>query len=1007
MNREERLNEIHQRFLAMGLGVESPELIDEVAVPDIMGYGTTIDEKITSLNGLRELIARQQEQSAGMQLSYSYIPVLRRVFADGKAAAYADDLQLTLTVGDMVVPLLLRFTITYAWSAGQWKAIHWHASKPENVQSDVDTFGIEEWKQKANELEKLVVERTADLVAKNRELEIEAALERVRTVAMAISKAEDMLTVCRTISAQLALLNLQDIRNVQTAIIYENKGTYVNYEFYTKHDKTLITEVDYRLHPMTKAFVTQMLGGPEEFFFRSLTGNELKDWFEHQKTTNQFVDTYLAEASSLNYYWYSLGPVALGISTYNPLSEQEIGLIKRFRNVFQLTYRRYLDIALAEAQAREATIEAALERVRARTMAMHSSDEFGGVAVLLFEQIKQLGVLTYASGFNIWDKDHQHVVSFMCNPTGEINPPFEKPIHTYEQHQRIYEAWASKKSFLEDDLTGEALKKHYQFLWSFPLLDEAFRKSEAAGIKTPERQVHNIAFFSSGYLLFITEEPCPAFHPIFERFANVFDLTYTRFNDLKQAEAQAREAQIEAALERVRSRTLAMQKSTELAETAAVLFKQLIDLGIAPNRLFIGIINGESGDMEAWATNEDGSKVETSFVLKVSRNSSVQKMYAGWQQQKKSIIIDMQGKELEDYLHYLGEVLRVPFKGGLQQKRRVQYIAYFGQGLIGIAAPDEQPASTLALLERFAAVFNLTYTRFNDLQLAEAHAVQAELDLIALKTAKKRAEDALTELKSTQKQLIQAEKMASLGELTAGIAHEIQNPLNFVNNFSEVSIEMLDELNQEMAMGNYEEVKAIVEDIKQNLGKINHHGKRADSIVKGMLQHSRISSGRKEPTDINVLINEYIRLSYHGLRAKDQSFNVTIQTDFDSNIRKINLISQDIGRVVLNVLNNAFYAVQQKQKQTVGMDYEPTVCIKTQKMDNASIIRVTDNGTGIPEAIRTKVFQPFFTTKPTGQGTGLGLSLSYDIVTKGHGGILEVDSKEGEGSVFTITLPYT
>ncbi len=316
--------------------------------------------------------------------------------------------------------------------------------------------------------------------------------------------------------------------------------------------------------------------------------------------------------------------------------------------------------------------------------------------------------------------------------------------------------------------------------------------------------------------------------------------------------------------------------------------------------------------------------------------------------------------------------------------------------------------------------------------------LEETIDELELK--RKAVEDTLSELKSTQKQLIQAEKMASLGELTAGIAHEIQNPLNFVNNFAEVSIELVDELKQESAVDGQQLVlkaepegsavggQQILDDIRENLQKINHHGKRADAIVKGMLQHSRSSTGQKEPTDINVLADEYLRLAYHGLRAKDKDFNATMKTDFDESIGTINIIPQDIGRVILNLITNAFYAVDEKKKKlasdlsglktlTSQKNYEPTVTVSTKRslsLEGESLSRsigsrgevlisVKDNGNGIPASVLDKIFQPFFTTKPTGQGTGLGLSLSYDIV-KAHGGELKVESHENEGAEFIIRL---
>ncbi|MFZ1799037.1 MAG: ATP-binding protein [Chitinophagaceae bacterium] len=271
--------------------------------------------------------------------------------------------------------------------------------------------------------------------------------------------------------------------------------------------------------------------------------------------------------------------------------------------------------------------------------------------------------------------------------------------------------------------------------------------------------------------------------------------------------------------------------------------------------------------------------------------------------------------------------------------------------------------------------------------------------------ANKILESTLSNLKSTQAQLIQSEKMASLGELTAGIAHEIQNPLNFVNNFSEVNKELLVELNDEIEKGNYDDAKAITKDVIDNEEKINHHGKRAGDIVKGMLQHSQTSKGQNEATDINALADEYLRLAYHGLKAKDKSFNATLKNDFDESIGKINIIPQDMGRVLLNLITNAFYAVDEKKK--AGKEnYDPTVSVSTKKIINTIEIKVADNGNGIPPSIKEKIFQPFFTTKPTGQGTGLGLSLAYDIV-KAHGGELKVESKEVEGTTFKIIMPIT
>jgi len=345
------------------------------------------------------------------------------------------------------------------------------------------------------------------------------------------------------------------------------------------------------------------------------------------------------------------------------------------------------------------------------------------------------------------------------------------------------------------------------------------------------------------------------------------------------------------------------------------------------------------------------------------------------------------GKSLQDSLNnaYVNKLIQVQ-NTGFQERLRLKKIA------------DDQAAFQ------------------NKLKMTGLIVVLAIIFIIALllyrnnrqkKKMNKVLKQTLSDLKGTQAQLIQAEKMASLGELTAGIAHEIQNPLNFVNNFSEVSTELLEEMREEIENGNFEEVKVISSDLNQNLEKILTHGRRADGIVKGMLQHSRGSSGQKEPTDINALADEYLRLSYHGLRARDKSFTSDFKLEADETLPEVNVVPQDIGRVLLNLINNAFYAVSEKAKQN-GNGYKPSVIVSTSSVtspsgDSGVEIRVKDNGNGIPDEVKEKIFQPFFTTKPTGQGTGLGLSMSYDIV-KAHGGKLTVESKDGQGTEFTVQL---
>ncbi|MEO7486734.1 MAG: ATP-binding protein, partial [Ferruginibacter sp.] len=318
-----------------------------------------------------------------------------------------------------------------------------------------------------------------------------------------------------------------------------------------------------------------------------------------------------------------------------------------------------------------------------------------------------------------------------------------------------------------------------------------------------------------------------------------------------------------------------------------------------------------------------------------------------------------------------------------QKSKQVQAINFREQTLAQVAEQEkiqmQNKIRTYAMLAGIVFFMLIAFVLYRNSRSRKNANDLLQHKNVEIEQQKKNVEQTLTELKSTQAQLIQSEKMASLGELTAGIAHEIQNPLNFVNNFSDVNTELIDELQEELKAGKINDAITISNDIKENEQKINHHGKRADAIVKGMLQHSQSSTGQKEPTDINALCDEYLRLSYHGLRAKDKTFNADFKTDFDDTISKINIVPQDIGRVLLNLYNNAFYAVNERKK-TARDDYKPLVLIETKEVNNSVEIKVRDNGNGIPQNIADKIFQPFFTTKPTGQGTGLGLSLSYDII---------------------------
>ncbi|HRH51133.1 MAG TPA: ATP-binding protein [Panacibacter sp.] len=1033
-----------------------------------------------------------------------------------------------------------------------------------------------------------------------REAQIEVALEKVRSRSLAMHKSDELVEVMSVMFEKMTDLNV--LLGTIAIQLFDEKTKSCDFWIDNKLQNPALVKLPYDEKIMKEDAYMQACweakARGESIFNEIETHEKINRYFDYVFANNDEntipipVREFIRQANQHVYCLIIEKNSALFADCWTGqlYAEEQIAVLKRVAKVFDQAYVRFLDLQKAEAQARESQIQLALERVRARTMAMQYSSELREIAAAVHEQLQGLGFTSGFCSIVIMDRITGNMTWWMFFPGKEYPESYDMPFFEHPFYLEQLNKWKQGEKYSVIEVSGEEKKLYDKHVFSqtefvkVPIESQQFMMSF-------EKIIFSNAYMKHGAFSWGVDPIDDEHSAVLQRFASVFEQCYTRFLDLQKAEEQAREAQVEAALERVRSRTLAMHNSDELAETAAVVFKQLISLGIAPNRLYIGIIKDDSGEqIELWATDEDGSKVSTQFTGNINRNQSIRKMYEGWKAQQKSITIDMQGKELEDYFHYLSEELKVPFHLGLTQTRRVQSIAYFSQGFIGMASPDAQPEETTKLLERFAYVFNLTYTRFNDLQHSEEQTRKAQIEValervraraLAMQTSgelievayamreqmgllgqpdmettavhlytkdsdtfeswyafrpgrqstgeiitgtatfavdscelvrefvalhfsganeytlevndskqlewnavlaaaipfiteafyqefkgplpktyfhfsdfsggslvmvtyqppsqeainlqrraasvfdlayrrfldlqhkedqalkllqeKQRLEFTLTELRATQSQLIQSEKMASLGELTAGIAHEIQNPLNFVNNFSEVSNELIDEMNEELGKGDIEEAKAIASDIQQNLEKITHHGKRAEAIVKGMLQHSRTSSGQKELTDLNALADEYLRLSYHGLRAKDKTFNADFKTDFDESIGSINIIPQDIGRVLLNLYNNAFYAVAEKKKQQPE-GYEPTVSVSTKKANGKIEVSVKDNGNGIPQKIVDKIFQPFFTTKPTGQGTGLGLSLSYDIV-KAHSGEIKVESKEREGTTFTIHLP--
>ena len=905
-----------------------------------------------------------------------------------------------------------RFTSALRNKNQGWRFIYQHFSMPDSKAQEGETLGAEQVSKENQELRDAIKRRTKELEQKNRELEIEAALERVRTRTMAMQISNELKDAAALLFQQAKALGVPAY-SCGYNIWEEDEKSFTSWmSTQDGSDFNAVLNI-----PLTEDanFIRfdESRKKREQFFVLELSGKRMQEHYKYLKTIPAF-EAYFDYAVSVGFdlpaaqihHIANFSKGNLMFITLEPCPEFH-NVFKRFAAVFDQAYTRFLDLQKAEAQAREAEIQLALERVRSRSLAMHHTSELQEVVNIVAQQLQSMGMDTSGGVVIIINNEVEEDLPVWASSGAAdymqkvVVPSFDRPIFT-----DLRDAIKQGIGFFSGEYSHEEKIEFFEHLfrydpwsstpgeWKENLFSRVGGLTRSAAISR-----HTCIAVTSHYgKKFSNNEK-----EILKRFTSVFEQSYIRFLDLQKAEAQAREAQIEAALERVRGKAMAMHHSDELSDVLSILFEQFDILGIRPVDAHLDLFNWEKNTFTYRATGKEGKRVIAEQIVDLDSRPEWKALADKWKKSKpKSIDLSFYPKQV------IGELMKFfpdiwaampadaimdpdDFPDGM-----FDTLGYHKFGYLGFHHYRKATEEETNILFRFASEFERLYQRFLDLQKAEALAEQARLDLIQIQTEKQRAEKALHELQATQKQLIQSEKMASLGELTAGIAHEIQNPLNFVNNFSEVSNELIGEMNTALDKGDINEAKAIANDVQHNLEKINHHGQRAADIVKGMLQHSRSSSGQKEPTDINALCDEYLRLSYHGLRAKDKNFNATIKTDFDNSIGNINIIPQDIGRVVLNLINNAFYATGERRK-TEGEGFEPEVSVSTKKAGDKVLIIVNDNGPGIPQKILDKIFQPFFTTKPTGQGTGLGLSLSYDIITKGHNGELKVETKHIEG----------
>ena len=1034
-----------------------------------------------------------------------------------------------------------------------------------------------------------------------REAQIEAALERVRSRSMGMQNSSELKDVIQVVYQQFIGLGIP-IEHTGFIMDYKDRE---DMNIWLADSNQFHSEITFPYFdsPHWNSYLEAKAIG--ENFFANLLDFETKNRFyqglfalipELPKETQDF---YFSQ-EGLSISTVLLDNVGLYIENYTTTSftDEENQVLMRFGKVFQQTYTRFLDLKKAEVQAKEAQIEAALERVRSRTMAMQKSEDLSETSAEMFKQIQDLGMQQWSCGFNIFDHEKNTITQWLSTGDGRITAPFTTPSNE-DVFQEITQAAKRGESLFIKEMGGKELEAHYVYMKSLPVVGDILKDFEDSGFDIPTYQILNIAYFNYGYLVFITYEQVPAAHDLFNRFAKVFDQTYTRFLDLQKAEAQAREAKIEAALERTRTQSMLMKHSDEIKSVSEVFQEQLLRLDISSEFSYVWLPDESTSSHQFWASWTEDQKgktilkskqvtypmdkseaytatclkaletpevileefvppgeivgffdvwkelltgaqklkaesfpdgiyyseaymrygcfginirrrlsdeektilkrfsieferaytrfldlqkaeiqtrkahievalervraralamqepeelvevanvmreemgllgveeLETSsiyinqenlvdaqcwyslkdlrdgekkyvadhFDLNYTKTWVGQQMRSFHQSSQKETSIVMKGENRKEWINYCSSQSPV-FEGfyGEVIPERTYHLTKFSQGAIGAATPGDISSESWDLLRRAASVFSLAYSRFKDLS-------QAREDLKKLKKAKARAEKALKELKSAQEQLVQQEKLASLGQLTAGIAHEIKNPLNFVNNFSDLSRELIEEVFEELEnlenSDTKEEIIAILNDVKSNLTKVHEHGSRADSIVTSMLQHSRASGSKREAKAFNPLVKEFVNLSFHGMRAGKAPINVDIDLQLDPKVGDVTLISEDFSRVILNLCNNAFDAMRDKLKLGESADYLPKLTVKTALQKDKVIFSIADNGPGIPAELRDKILQPFFTTKKGTEGTGLGLSITNDII-KAQGGVLTIESPSGQGAIFSISIP--
>ena len=869
-----------------------------------------------------------------------------------------------------------------------------------------------------------------------RTAQINLAVERVRAKALAMHKSEEIIGVVAKLKDEVMGL---DIPDVVAATIFLNEGDdkVRMWDLSSLEHEDNYLEVPFDVTFKIKRtdphlYVKRVWENPKDYFVEIQEEKDFKrlmQWLreQHKNEIADEVEDFLEKIQLKRLYHAAkkLNNGKLVIDILNPPTDEMETILTKMGAAFDLAYKRFEDLQKAEEQARKSQIELSLERIRTQATSMQKSQDLLDIVVTMHAEFTSLGHEAHYFWHMRWLED-TYQKAMTSGDGSRIGNVMELP-RGFHQNKAMNEWEQNEEPIGVFTFDADGAIDYVDRMISEGRFDEIDHNSPG-----PDdiRAIGGLTFVMArtthgeiGYSLpGIVEQPPEDDLKTLVRFAGVFDLAYKRFEDLQEAEQRAYESKVEASLERVRSMAAAMNHSDDLKQIAEEMFKEMEMLKINPLRYGLAMIDGGKKEAELWASTVNNNLyLEQLGNLSLTWHPMLLQAYNAWDAQYEEFIYVLKGKELSDYYKKIGVINpEIPALETLVDPNNTatQYCCFFPfkSGTLYAFTDGEPDEDGKSILKRFANVFEQAHIRYDDLQIAEK---QARL----IREERDRLEIALRELRATQDQLIQQEKLASLGQLTAGIAHEIKNPLNFVNNFSELSVELIEETKDELSSisdqlsaedrEKVEEAVEILHDIEMNLRKIHEHGSRADSIVKSMLEHSRGGTGKLEPTDLNALVKEFVNLSFHGMRAGKNPINVDLQFEPDENIGEVPLIAEDFSRVIVNLSNNAFDAMREKAnckdlqgfENLGGLDaYHPKLTIRTHQQNSGISVEIEDNGPGIPEEIKDKIMQPFFTTKKGTEGTGLGLSITNDII-KAHGGDLKVKTKEGNGSVLVISLP--